>query len=42
LNTAVNKALFLDRDGTVIEECGYLKDPALVRVLPGFATRCFR
>jgi D-glycero-D-manno-heptose 1,7-bisphosphate phosphatase len=34
----VNKALFLDRDGTVIEECGYLKDPALVRILPGAAT----
>jgi D-glycero-D-manno-heptose 1,7-bisphosphate phosphatase len=27
--------LFLDRDGTVIEECRYLSDPALVRVLPG-------
>jgi D-glycero-D-manno-heptose 1,7-bisphosphate phosphatase len=34
----VNRGLFLDRDGTVIEECGYLKDPALVRVLPGAAT----
>jgi len=33
----VNRALFLDRDGTVIEECGYLKDPALVRFLPGAA-----
>lgn len=32
-----NRGLFLDRDGTVIEECGYLKDPALVRVLPGAA-----
>jgi D-glycero-D-manno-heptose 1,7-bisphosphate phosphatase len=33
----LNKGLFLDRDGTVIEECGYLNDPALVRVLPGAA-----
>jgi D-glycero-D-manno-heptose 1,7-bisphosphate phosphatase len=33
----VNRGLFLDRDGTVIEECGYLKDPALVRFLPGAA-----
>jgi histidinol-phosphate phosphatase family protein len=33
----VNRALFLDRDGTVIEECGYLKDPGLVRMIPGAA-----
>jgi D-glycero-D-manno-heptose 1,7-bisphosphate phosphatase len=33
----VKRGLFLDRDGTVIEECGYLRDPALVRVLPGAA-----
>jgi D-glycero-D-manno-heptose 1,7-bisphosphate phosphatase len=33
----VNRGLFLDRDGTVIEECGYLRDPALVRILPGAA-----
>jgi D-glycero-D-manno-heptose 1,7-bisphosphate phosphatase len=33
----VNRGLFLDRDGTVIEERGYLSDPALVRVLPGAA-----
>jgi D-glycero-D-manno-heptose 1,7-bisphosphate phosphatase len=33
----VTRGLFLDRDGTVIEECGYLTDPALVRVLPGAA-----
>jgi D-glycero-D-manno-heptose 1,7-bisphosphate phosphatase len=30
-------AVFLDRDGTLIEDCGYLQDPALVRVLPGVA-----
>jgi len=34
----VNRGLFLDRDGTVIEECGYLKDPELVRLLPGAAS----
>jgi len=27
--------VFLDRDGTLIEEVGYLRDPADVRVLPG-------
>jgi len=30
-------ALFLDRDGTIIEDTGYLHDPALVRLLPGAA-----
>jgi D-glycero-D-manno-heptose 1,7-bisphosphate phosphatase len=33
----VNRAVFLDRDGTVIEERGYLSDPALVCLLPGAA-----
>jgi histidinol-phosphate phosphatase family protein len=33
----VNRAIFLDRDGTVIEELGYLSDPAGVRLLPGAA-----
>jgi histidinol-phosphate phosphatase family protein len=33
----VTRALFLDRDGTVIEDCGYLANPELVRVLPGAA-----
>jgi len=27
-------AIFLDRDGTLIEDTGYIKDPNLVRVLP--------
>lgn len=31
----MNRAIFLDRDGTVIEECGYLSDPERVRLLPG-------
>jgi D-glycero-D-manno-heptose 1,7-bisphosphate phosphatase len=33
----MNRALFLDRDGTIIEDPGYLKDPDLVRILPGAA-----
>lgn len=33
----MTRGLFLDRDGTVIEECGYLSNPDLVRVLPGAA-----
>jgi D-glycero-D-manno-heptose 1,7-bisphosphate phosphatase len=28
-------AVFLDRDGTLVEDPGYLHDPALVRLLPG-------
>lgn len=28
-------AVFLDRDGTIIEDVGYLRDPAGVRLLPG-------
>ncbi len=30
-------ALFLDRDGTIIEDAGYLHDPEQVRLLPGAA-----
>jgi D-glycero-D-manno-heptose 1,7-bisphosphate phosphatase len=30
-------AVFLDRDGTLIEDPGYLADPAQVRLLPGAA-----
>lgn len=29
--------VFLDRDGTLIEDAGYLRDPASLRVLPGAA-----
>jgi histidinol-phosphate phosphatase family protein len=31
----VNRALFLDRDGTVIKDRGYMGDPDLVRMIPG-------
>ena len=34
---AVKGIVFLDRDGTLIEEVGYLRDPVDVRVLPGAA-----
>ena len=30
-------AVFLDRDGTIIEEVNYLRDPAEIRLLPGAA-----
>jgi histidinol-phosphate phosphatase family protein len=30
-------AVFLDRDGTLIEDAGYLRDPGDVRLLPGSA-----
>ena len=30
-------AVFLDRDGTIIEDSGYIADPAAVRLLPGAA-----
>jgi D,D-heptose 1,7-bisphosphate phosphatase len=30
-------AVFLDRDGTIIEDVGYLSDPDRVRLLPGAA-----
>ena len=31
------RAVFLDRDGTIIEDVGYLRDPLGVRLLPGAA-----
>lgn len=33
----MRRALFLDRDGTVIEDRGYMHDPDLVQLLPGAA-----
>lgn len=35
-------ALFLDRDGVVIRDCGYLADPADVELLPGAAAAMAR
>ena len=34
---SLRPAIFLDRDGTVIEHVHYLSDPAMVRLLPGVA-----
>ncbi len=31
------KSIFLDRDGTIIEDSGYVGDPDLVRLIPGAA-----
>ena len=31
------RAVFLDRDGTIIEDVGYLRDPGDARLLPGAA-----
>jgi len=31
-------ALFLDRDGTIIRDTGYLRDPDAVKLMPGAAT----
>jgi histidinol-phosphate phosphatase family protein len=36
------RAVFLDRDGTLIEDSGYLSDPAAVRLLPGAAESILR
>jgi D-glycero-D-manno-heptose 1,7-bisphosphate phosphatase len=33
--TPRHRAVFLDRDGTIIEDVGYLRDPSQIRLLPG-------
>ena len=40
----MNKAVFLDRDGTIIYDRHYLKDPELVELMPGITDglRCFK
>jgi len=40
--SAPRPAVFLDRDGTIIEDCDYLGDPAAVRLLPGAAAAIAR
>ena len=37
MSPAGRPAVFLDRDGTIIEDVGYLGDPERVRLLPGAA-----
>lgn len=34
----MRKAVFLDRDGTIIDDVGYLRDPRDIRFLPGAIT----
>lgn len=43
-SSSFRRGVFLDRDGTLIDDPGYPKDPALVRILPGAveALRTFR
>jgi D-glycero-D-manno-heptose 1,7-bisphosphate phosphatase len=38
----VRQAVFLDRDGTIIEDVAYLRDPRQVRLLPGAASAIAR
>src|ERR1700722_7997557 len=37
-NGTMNKAIFLDRDGTMIAEANYLKDPDQVKIFPATQT----
>jgi D-glycero-D-manno-heptose 1,7-bisphosphate phosphatase len=37
MTTRIRRAVFLDRDGTLVEEVAYLRDPELVRLVPGAA-----
>jgi D-glycero-D-manno-heptose 1,7-bisphosphate phosphatase len=36
--TSLRRAVFMDRDGTLIHDVGYPKDPGAVHLLPGAAT----
>lgn len=38
MSTELRRAAFLDRDGTLIKDAHYLRDPADVELLPGVAT----
>ena len=33
----MNKAVFLDKDGTINEDWGYIDDPAKIQLIPGSA-----
>ena len=39
---SLRPALFLDRDGTLIEDVGYPRDPQRVYLIPGAAEALFR
>src|ERR1700709_951835 len=34
-NTSLTPAVFIDRDGTLMEEAHYCGDPAMVKIIPG-------
>ena len=40
--TSLTPAIFLDRDGTLMDDPGYVGDPALVRLIPGVAAALAR
>lgn len=40
--STLRPAVFLDRDGTLMDDPGYVGDPALVRLLPGVAAALAR
>jgi histidinol-phosphate phosphatase family protein len=44
VRTGARRAVFVDRDGTIVEERDYLADPAKVQLLPGVpeAIRCLQ
>ncbi|RJX33158.1 MAG: HAD family hydrolase [Desulfarculus sp.] len=42
MNPEPRRAVFLDRDGTINEEVGFLRDPAQVRLIPGAAQAIVR
>jgi histidinol-phosphate phosphatase family protein len=42
MKQAQRRAVFLDRDGTIIADCNYPRDPAMVRLLPGAAAALAR
>jgi len=42
ISSASQKAVFLDRDGTIIEERNYLRRPEDVVIVPGAAAALFR
>ena len=35
MSNALSPAIFIDRDGTIMEDCVYCSDPKKVRIFPG-------
>jgi D-glycero-D-manno-heptose 1,7-bisphosphate phosphatase len=42
MTDALSPAVFIDRDGTVMEDCDYCSDPKEVRIFPGVAEALLR